>query len=366
MQPYFFGEIWNHTRLFLDWSLYYGEGCPGNKTDLNSHTSLTESSWILDCNFINIQDHEGTGSAISFSSSSPSNKLLVEHSIFNTCSTSYYHGGAIYIAEEGECVLSSVCGVKCYTGDGYYGQLCYVEVTAEDSCKNHIIDSSATSSQQTDTYDTLSHHKGNVSCKGVNVSNNKVYRYSGIFIEYPLKSTVSFSSFRNNNATDYVCIIFCYDELHEMSYSNVIENSHPAPNYGIIETRETSLEMNHCSIFGNCLAESGMVFYANSETSITCTNCSIPDDQKVKSSGSVTFDDEPTESFINYYEYLELDSCKAGLDSWGTLYPITPIPKQTPGKMPESKRFAWCCKNICQRGNIFLLCCLYTDPAKYF
>ena len=149
------------------------------------------------------------------------------------------------------------------------------------------------------------HWNGDVLCKGVNVSNNEVRQFSGIYIYYPSISSISFSSFRNNKATSYQCIYFNSRSSTDMSYSNVIENSHPASNCGILETTVTSLEMIHCSIFGNCLTESGKVFYANSGTSITCRDCSISDDQKTKSIGSVTFTDEASESFINYYEYFE-------------------------------------------------------------
>ena len=107
-----------------------------------------------------------------------------------------------------QCVLSSVCGVQCNTGDWNDGQFCYVIVSSGDSNKNHIIDSSVTLTKQTNAYATLDHWYGNVSCKGVNVSNNEVRQVSGIYIYYPSISSISFSSFRNNKATSYRCIYF--------------------------------------------------------------------------------------------------------------------------------------------------------------
>ena len=136
--------------------------------------------------------------------------MLVEHCSFNKCSTSSSDGGAIFYSHQGQSVLSFVCGVKCNTDNRGYGQFCYVYVSEGPQYKNYIIDSSITLNAQTNTCYTLYHKQGDVSCKGVNVSNNEVYIVSGIYIESQSLSSISFSSFRNNNSTNngWICIYF--------------------------------------------------------------------------------------------------------------------------------------------------------------
>ena len=72
-----------------------------------------------------------------------------------------------------------------------------------------------------------------------------------------------------------------------------------------------------------------------------CINCSISDDQKKGNSNSINYG-TPTELFINYYEYLELDECKPGLDAWSDIPILTPTkPPQTQGLyqiIPKMKR----------------------------
>ena len=70
------------------------------------------------------------------------------------------------------------------------------------------------------------------------------------------------------------------------------------------------------------------------QSHVQIVHCSVDGNQKTSTSGTVTFKEDPSEPFVNYYEYLELGECKKGLDNWGTLYPVTPIPKQTPRQTP--------------------------------
>ena len=281
--------------------------------------------YLCHCTFTNV-----TETSIRYSSTS-SSLMLVELCSFNTCSTGLQHGGAICFSDQGQCVLSSVCGVKCYTGSGrYFGQFCYVYVTNNQDNKNHIIDSSVTLTKQTNAHCTLYLLCGNVSCKGVNVSNNEVNQFSGIEIDSPSICSISYSSFRNNTATYYVCICCDEESQQEMSYSNIIDNNQESSSYGIIYTEtSTNLTMIHCSVYGNCNSENGTVFYAYSGTSIACTYCSMTEDKKTSKYETVIYNEEPPESFINYYKYLELNECKRGLDEWSNIKPITPISNET-------------------------------------
>ena len=234
--------------------------------------------------------------------------MLVELCSFNTCSTTGY-GGAIYFYDQGQCVLSSVCGVKCNTENQGYGQFCYVYVSLENSNKNHILDSSITLTEKKYKYQyyTLYHERGDVLCKGVNVSNNEVYYASGIYIGLPLDSSILFSSFRNNKATgsDGNICIECSLNTHYITNTNIIENEQTSSRNGIINSQYTTITMTHCSISGN-KPGSGVVFYG----SFICDNCSIGSDQN----GTFYPINTATESFINSYQYLVLGSCKTEMN----------------------------------------------------
>ena len=327
MLAYLTNQLINQTPLLNDWIEHYGQnsGEPTKKTKLpNTPQSFESNTWLYDCTFQGLTDR-----AIDFSSSSSSNKLLVEYSSFNTCSSSG-DGGAIYFGTSGQCVLSSVCGVKCNTGNSQWGQFCYVWVSSGETNKNHIIDSSVTLTKQTNARSTLYHWNGDVSCKGVNVSNNQVYCFSGIYILNPSISSISFSSFRNNKASNYICLDFV-SNTHQMTNTNIIENNQQSTSYGIIYASKSEVTMIHCSVFGNCETGSGSVFSVSSG-SITCSNCSFGPNQQTKSEEEGTIDfGTPSEPFINYYEFLELDECKRGLDAWSD------IPILIPSKSPQTQ-----------------------------
>ena len=172
------------------------------------------------------------------------------------------------------------------------------------------------------------HWYGNVSCKGVNVSNNQVREISGIYIGSPSISSISFSSFRNNKATSYSCI-WCYSSTHYITDTNIIQNEQTSSGAGIINAYSATISMTHCSIFGNKPGD-GVVFYG----SITGTQCSTTSDQMNSNSGSLNLG-TTSESFINYYEYLELDECRRGLDAWSDIPILTPSKPQSPKETPE-------------------------------
>ena len=326
-----------------DWSDYF-TGSQTKTTGKTTHLTVSSNLWIYGCTFKNIEKYRGKGSCICKDSSTSFN-LLVDSSSFNTCSSTG-HGGAIYFATSGQCVLSSVCGVNCKTGTmDYFGQFCRIYVSVGSQYKNYLIHSSVTLIEQKYVGDTTHHQNGYVLYKGVNVSNNEVDSTSGIKVLNPSISSISFSSFRNNNVTgdssSYICLDFV-SSSHQMTNTNIIENTQESTFLGIITTEGSAiLTMKHCSVFGNCETGSGSIFCTFSGTSITCTDCSMTQDQKNSHYGSFSTINRASESFINYYKYLELDECKAGLDIWSDIYPIIPTPKPTnpPKETPEQTPF---------------------------
>ena len=142
----------------------------------------------------------------------------------------------------------------------------------------------------------------------MNVSNNAIDAISGIYIDHPTISSISFSSFRNNNASRHTCI-WCQLEEHQMTNINIIENSQKSTtsDAGIIRSNSATISMTHCSIFGN-EPGSGFIFYGTSDSlKITCSDCSIGLNQINNS--YFAFEDPPSVLFINTYEYLNLDEC---------------------------------------------------------
>ena len=310
-------------KIFLlkEWTDFYTDGSEG--TDLNSTINKTqrndlssyENAYVKDCIFQNILEtnDQMNGGAIYYSKSS---KLLVEFCSFNECNTKAASGGAIFFDSSGHCVLFSVCGVKC--NSGYYeGQFCCVYVSGDSQYKNYIIDSSVTLTENTKAYSTLCHRYGNVLCKGVNVSNNKVNQVSGIIISQSATSSISFSSFRNNNATNNRC--FACLSSGNIQSTNIIENSQNGSFSGIIQNgNSVQLIMNHCAVFANS-APKAYIFYGTFQ----CIECTIPKDQR-KSYNSIDYG-ITKESFINQYSYLSLDECQATFEIW-ELSPIKTNP----------------------------------------
>ena len=226
------------------WETYFPEtNSNENYTGQTSNSpyqiqSRSSHLYISQCSFSNVKQ-----TTIRYSSSLDS-LLLVELCSFNECSTSSEYGGAIFFSDQGQCVLSSVCGVRCSTNDGKYGQFCYIYVSDDPQHKNYIIDSSVTLTKQTNSFETIRHENGDFSCKGVNVSNNEVNQVSGIMIYNPSTSFISFSSFRNNRAKgstySYICIDFVSNS-HQMNQTNIIENNQDTSDCGILYAVNTKL-----------------------------------------------------------------------------------------------------------------------------
>ena len=252
--------------------------------------SSYNNAYVHDCTFSQISGR-GSGGAICYTKNS---KLLVEYTSFNDC-TSTGEGGAIYFGNSGQCVFSSVCGVKCTANQ--FGQF-YLVWASRGQNKNHIIDSSITLTEKkySDQCRILCHYCGNILCKGVNASNHKANKVSGIRIDNPTICYISYSSFRNNTVVSEGCIC-CYSNQHYINNTNIIENEQS--HGGLIYAYNSRISMTHCSIFGNKLG-SGNIFSGY----VSSINCSS-DEQINGISGK---------SFINCYEFLVLGSCKAEMN----------------------------------------------------
>ena len=229
---------------FTSWEAHF----PNTESNENFHNyegnenysiqSTSSHLYISHCAFSNV-----TESTIRYFrniiDSPADSRMLVEFCSFSTCSSISY-GGAIYFGAYGQCVLSSLCGIKCATDTNYHGQFCYIQVANEEHSLNYIIDSSVTLTKQTKAHATLEHLCGNISCNEVNVSNNEIKQASGLAILSASKSSISFCSFRNNNSTDYSCIIY-YSSIHNITNTNIIENNQETSTSGIFFNKSSDI-----------------------------------------------------------------------------------------------------------------------------
>ena len=311
----------------MNWETYYpkSEGYE-NATYVvsgkNEKIEIPKNSfcYVMQCTFDGFSDK-----GIIFQSDSSTNStLLVESCIFNSFN-SIGNGGAIVFESFGDCTIASVCSSSCNCQSSS-GQFCYIVCTSSKTTKNCLYDTTVTLSNQPNTYHTVYLQNGNMTCHGVNISNNEDDQISGIGLWYSTTCHLSYCSFRNNNASTYICI-HCKYGIHTMINTNIIENRQNQ-NRGIVVTEEGSrLEMSHCCLFGNDPGTSS-VMYAERGTQITCNNCAFSTQQKT-SSVLIIINDEAEKSFINHYQFLKRGSCQAFPESWGDVIPDIQIKRKT-------------------------------------
>ena len=332
--PIFQMQTQELTNLFFkkslldEWADFYPDssfnGSINIKNDSRNVFQNSSNLYVYDCTFKEIKEDGNGGVIFYYSTNNMDLNLLIEHSSFIFC-TSTQDGGAIYIYKEDEAnlssILSSVCGYNCRTGDNYSGQFLLVNTKYQ----NQVIDSSVTLCEQKNAKSVINLRNSYILCKGLNLSNNMIMTNSGIEVNNPRNSSISFSSFRNNTASQSVCI-YCRNNSHEISYTNIIDNEQKSNEYGIIYIEHGELKMNFCSILGNCNSNTTLpVFCALNGSSIGCFYCSLSEQLITNETIKII---EASTSFINYYKHLNLEPCKAGIDSWGSLFPKIPEPTQ--------------------------------------
>ena len=330
-----------HPQILKSWEQFYPKEdyLPYNEYRFNdtltSQYTLQHDDgqlYIFGCSFENI-----TTGAIRYSSKEAS-LMLIEHCFFTQCISTYY-GGAIFFSQSGQCVLSSVCSVKCQTQEGYmYGQFCYITTSSRAGIKNYIMESTISLTKNR-AYETLYQTNGDIKCDTLNVSYNEVTQISAIYCYNPSpEATISYSTIRNNTAYNDRCIL-CNQLSHVIKNTNVIENKcyYESPySYGIIHAFSASVNLIHCSIFGN-KANNGFLLFSEGQGTIHCTFCSIVSENQTISSGDVDFTEIPETFFINSHDFLQFGDCQAAPESWSSVFPVSPnqTPQNTPPQTPE-------------------------------
>ena len=139
--PYIISTL-HSLRLFLNcfpsiscqsWSKYFNEPSDQNITDYSEKEPIYLNNEISGIHVANCNFFSFINGSIRYNSNDLSAKMLVESSLFDTCSVLEEDGGAIFFYPCGWCVLDSVCSVRCKTEAKYLGQFCYTQI-------NHTFD----------------------------------------------------------------------------------------------------------------------------------------------------------------------------------------------------------------------------------
>jgi hypothetical protein len=271
--------------------------------------------------------------------------FLVESSSFFSCTTSSNGGGAIYFSNtgSGQCVLHKVCGNDCYSTytSTSNGQFSYIYVYNVASSKNYVNYSSITRcvNQRTHSERMLFLNYGKICCTSVNLSMNKCQYVSGIRV-YPFCDSnsvtclLSYSSFADNNAPDYICLQFeTGGAKNEIKCCNILRNRQDSSSNGIIHS-------NGYSVFqDSCILENIATYIYNvpsSSYSITLSNCTV---DKTTNNRNLIIQNTVTKSFILALNHMSTHNCHSGYDSAGTLTAIPYVSHTT------KREFCYCYTN---------------------
>ena len=284
----------------------------------NSHLSPSSNKRVyVHDSFFSDLNGESQGGAIYFSSSSSSSKLLVESSSFHGCSTTT-QAGAIFFFYEGSCIYSKVCGTSCSSSGNNWGKFDYIWVTNNINNPNYIKDSSICSSLSDSGYGIVCHLYGTCFVISMNSTDNRCSQVSSFY--YCATSSAIFimkhSSISGNNATIDRCFFFQNSAQFNVEFSNILFNKHPiGSSLGLIYSHGSFL-LKECCIVGN---EGNPIFH-NAGTSFTINNCTIDESSLSKTSGSVSFTNQISSSFVHSLIHLSSGSCQAQYVTHPSIY----------------------------------------------
>jgi hypothetical protein len=260
--------------------------------------------------------------------------LLVESSSFFSCKTSSDDGGAIYASNSGgQCVLHKVCGNDCYstyTGGSSYYQFSYTRSNNVVTGKNYVNYSSISRcvNERSNTHYILCLNYGKICCPSVNLSMNKCQCYSGIYCHTfvdsnSVTSSLSYSTFADNNPFGYCCIYFnTGGAKYEMKSCNILRNIQGSSSNGLIHTYGIT------TIEDSCILENTAtnIFWAYSSYAITLSNCTV---DKTSRTGTLYIQNIVTKSFILGLNHMSTQNCHSEYDSAGYLTAIPYVSQKT-------------------------------------
>jgi hypothetical protein len=282
--------------------------------------------YVLNCLFSSITS-TGNGVALYCTST----YLLVESTAFFSCKTSGGRGGAIYFTNtnSGQCVLHEVCGYDCCTTDGYNNHFIYTSVKNDISSKNYINYSSISRCVNENSWHTLYVNNGNIICPSVNFSNNKCYGQFVVCFPLSYSNTVtcslSYSSFADNIASRYICLIlWTTGAEYEIKSCNILRSTQ-----GTLNSYGTICAGGNLKIMDSCILENAAdyIFYQESSSyRITLSNCTA---DKTTYNRNLVTQNTVTKSFILALNHLSTQNCHSEYDAAGYLTPIIQTPSSS-------------------------------------
>jgi hypothetical protein len=283
--------------------------------------------YVLNCLFRSFTSASSGGALYCSTSIS---YLLVESTSFFSCKTSGGNAGAIYFSNSnGQSVLHEVCGYDC--GSSNSRLFDYIYVKNDISSKNYINYSSISRCVNENAYQLLYHYNGKTLCSSVNISNNKNYGDSVVFLPSIYSNTVtcslSYSSFMDNIATYHAwIIIWTSGGEYEIKSCNILRNTQ-----GNLNTRGTITTRGNTKIMDSCILENvaNYIFYQESSYRFTLSNCTV---DSTSNNGYLTIQSTVTKSFILALNHMSTRNCHSGYDSAGTLTPIIQTPSPSSSK----------------------------------
>ena len=260
-----------------------------------------------------------SGGAVSYIDSGD---LLVEHCLFENCHSENM-GGAIYQQNDGNFVLKSCCGIKCYsTSQDDTGQFLYISLSEQS--KNRVLDSSVSHSMDSFLLPSYGHtfqmKNGIILFNIANISNNFCRYYAGLYSEPSILKekgfTMKFSSIADNNSGSTIIWLETNGNFEVFS-SNVIHNTDEGET-GLIYSSGKMKIKDSCIMENNVTVLFCSNFNSNINNSIIIFNCSLDVNPTGKlTSGFInTSFWDPEEQFLILMKCTQTERfCNASYDS---------------------------------------------------
>ena len=268
-----------NINLYKSWEEYNFTEFPKiYENEQNRITTKTLSAiFISKSTFSFLIADADSGGAI-FCLVSDSSQILVELSSFISC-ICCNTGGAIYLVN-GEIITSKCCFCSCYsTTTIYSGQCLCLHACNSTSKRNYLFDSSIIHSMRNIFFEShsapIDMRNGKIILNKVNESMNKCL-YDMLYVQPSSPSLnkeeiackLEFCSIEENEVTKHKIVYFGATEaIHEMSFSNIIDNKSPDKQLGMIYCNGKAF-INNCFILD---FKSFLLFYGE----ITLQDCFI-------------------------------------------------------------------------------------------
>ena len=242
-------------NLFLLKDFYFIElnKTLNNYLCLNSFTNYNFNKDILInfCFFNYLTNSNGFGGAI-FLNSSNSLDIIINYCSFFQCSSSNYGGAISILSINGSSLLSKVCGSECYTSlpsslaqfSFFNSKLSFLNIlnyiSVYKSAPNHLI---------LRAY-PIRCYEGIQNVSNLNSTSNNLNTHSGFVTIKPSSFNSIFCNFKDNNSTNFECIML-HSNSGVMKFSNIVNNNSPT-GYGVIyNTVNGNYQLLNCIFLNN-------------------------------------------------------------------------------------------------------------------